>query len=55
MNRYDYMTSVDIKAEISRLREEVERPELSEQTRDAAHWGIDNGLEELRKRGDLAN
>ncbi|MFF9568486.1 hypothetical protein [Streptomyces sp. NPDC014685] len=53
MDRYTYMSSADIKAEITRLRAEIKRPELGDATRDAAHWGIDNGLDELRKRGDL--
>ncbi|MFJ5176695.1 hypothetical protein ACIP68_23020 [Streptomyces griseoviridis] len=47
------MTSTDIKAEITRLRAELERPELGDAVRDAAHWGIDNGLAELERRGDL--
>jgi len=53
MNRYDHMTTTDIKAEITRLRAEQERPELSDATRDAAHWGINNNLDELERRGDL--
>ncbi|MFD4855137.1 hypothetical protein [Streptomyces atratus] len=53
MDRYAHMSSADIKAEITRLRTEIERPELGETARDAAHWGIDRGLDELMKRGDL--
>ncbi|MEU9333150.1 hypothetical protein AB0D49_08290 [Streptomyces sp. NPDC048290] len=53
MKRYDLMSSADIKAEIQRLRAEIDRPELSAAARDAAHWGIDTGLDELRKRGEL--
>ena len=53
MNRYDHMTSNDIKAEVSRLNEEQERPELGDAARDAAHWGINNDLDELERRGDL--
>lgn len=55
MDRYSYMSSTDIKAEITRLRAELERPELGDAARDAAHWGIDNGLDVLRQRGDLTN
>ncbi|MBW5420287.1 hypothetical protein GKQ77_01710 [Streptomyces sp. BG9H] len=53
MNRYDCMTSNDIKAELERLSAHKERADLSEAERDAAHWAIDKGLEELRKRDDL--
>lgn len=53
MNRYDHMSSGEIKVEIQRLRAEQERPEVGEAAKDAAHWGIDQGLDELERRGDL--
>ncbi|MGX1221989.1 hypothetical protein [Streptomyces ambofaciens] len=53
MDRFDCMTSDDIKAEIQRLSGHKDRPELSDAERDAAHWAIDRGLDELRRRGDL--
>ncbi|MEZ7005037.1 hypothetical protein [Streptomyces sp. AD55] len=53
MNRYDVMTSEDIKAELQRLSGHKERPDLSDAERDAAHWAIDKGLDELKRRGDL--
>lgn len=53
MDRYDLMSSADIKAEISRLRAEQDRPELAPAARDAAHERIDAGLTELERRNDL--
>jgi hypothetical protein len=53
VNRYDCMTSDDIKGELERLSGHKERTDLSDAERDAAHWAIDNGLAELEKRGDL--
>jgi hypothetical protein len=53
MDRFDCMTSDDIKAELERLSAEKDRSELSDAERDAAHWAIDKGLDELRQRGDL--
>ncbi|MFF9002630.1 hypothetical protein ACF1GW_35595 [Streptomyces achromogenes] len=53
MKNFDYVSSAEIKAEVQRLKAEIDRPELSDATRDAAHWGIDRALDELEKRGDL--
>ncbi|MFJ8144670.1 hypothetical protein ACIQ6R_06295 [Streptomyces sp. NPDC096048] len=53
MKRYDHVSSTEIKAEVQRLREEINRPEMSDATREAAHYGIDQGLDELERRGDL--
>ncbi len=53
MNRFDCMTSDDIKKELEQLSAHKERRDLSDSERDAAHWAIDKGLDELRKRGDL--
>lgn len=53
MKNFDHVSSPEIKAEVQRLKAEIDRPELSDTTRDAAHWGINEGLDELQKRGDL--
>lgn len=53
MDRYELMTSRDIKAEVERLRGEISRPDRSAALDDAAHQRIDLGLDELRRRGDL--
>ncbi|WP_178391144.1 hypothetical protein [Streptomyces uncialis] len=50
MDRFDYMTDNDIKAELKDLTDERKRRDLPEAAREAAIEAIDKGLDELLKR-----
>lgn len=54
MNRHDYMTSDDIKAETQRLNEDRRRRDIAPAARDAAGEAIDRNLDELQRRDDLS-